>query len=258
MAIDLRAERFRDLTELRQVATEKRVRALLDGETVLDSRAALLVWEPRRVTPLYAVPPGDIAVTLSEAEPAALPDDLPAVLSPVHPEWHTTPGRSLTLEGHGEVAFRPDDPALGGRVIVHSRPFTWMEEDEVVLGHPRDPYSRIDTARSSRHVRVLVGDVVVADSTRPVALFETGLPVRWYLPPEDVRTDLLRPSDTHTTCPYKGVASYLSAEDAPDVAWFYPEPLHDAAPVAGMLCFWRDAAVLVDDVRADGSMPGES
>ena len=86
---------------------------------------------------------------------------------------------------------------------------------------------------------------------------ETGLPVRWYLPREDVRTDLLTPSDTRTICAYKGIASYLSADGVPDVAWFYPDPLHDALPVKDLLCFWRPAKVYVDGVAQDTSMLGE-
>ncbi len=82
----------------------------------------------------------------------------------------------------------------------------WFEEDEEAFVHPRDPYHRIDVLRSSRHVVVRWGDVVVADSTRPRMLVETGLPIRWYLPREDVRTDLLKASFTTTRCPYKGVA----------------------------------------------------
>ncbi|EWT02153.1 hypothetical protein N865_00210 [Intrasporangium oryzae NRRL B-24470] len=87
-------------------------------------------------------------------------------------------------------------------------------------------------------------------------LVETSLPVRWYLPREDVRTELLTPSETHTVCAYKGVASSLSADGAPDVAWFYPEPLHDALPVKDLVCFWRAATVFVDGATVDPSMPG--
>jgi uncharacterized protein (DUF427 family) len=257
MAIDLHQQWFRDLAELRYAATPKRLRALLDGRTVLDSRDALLVYEPRRVVPWYAVPPADLDLELTEQEPAPVPELLIPVLSPHHNEWHTVPGRSLHLDGHGEVAFRPDDPALGGRVIVHWAPFDWLEEDEPVVAHPHDPFKRIDVLRSDRHVRVEVGGVTVAESSRPMMLIETALPVRWYLPREDVRLDLLTPSQTHTMCAYKGTASYLSAEGAPDIAWFYPDPLHDALPVKDLVCFWRAATVYVDGEVVDTSMPGE-
>ncbi len=85
-----------------------------------------------------------------------------------------------------------------------------FEEDEEVFVHPRDPYTRIDVLRSSRHVRVVVDDTVVAESTRSRMLLKTGLPVRWYLPRDDVRTELLETSYTTTRCPYKGVAQYWS------------------------------------------------
>jgi uncharacterized protein (DUF427 family) len=256
MAVDLHEQLFRDLIELRYAATPKRVRALLDGRTVLDTEDALLVYEPRRVVPWYAVPPGDVLLDLTEHQPVAPPETSGPVLAPRHNEWHTVPGRSLHLEGHGEVAFRPDDPAVGGRLVMHWEPFEWLEEDEPVLGHPHDPFKRIDVLASSRHVRVEVGGVTVAESSRPMMLIETGLPVRWYLPQEDVRMDLLTPSETHTVCAYKGVASYLSADGAPDTAWYYPEPLHDALGVRDLVCFWRDAKVYVDDRAADTSMPG--
>ena len=178
------------------------------------------------------------------------------MLGPQHP-GHTTPGVSLHADGLGEVGFRPDDPALGGRVIVTWAPFSWREEDEPVISHPHDPFARIDVLRSDRHVRVTLGETVVAESDRPVALIETSLPVRWYLPSDDVRMDLLTPSETRSRCAYKGTASYLSADGAPDVAWFYPEPLHDAMPVKDLLCFWRAATVEVDGEQVPTGMPGE-
>jgi uncharacterized protein (DUF427 family) len=258
MAIDLHEQWFRDLSELRYAATPKRLRAALDGRTVLDTRDAMLVYEPRRVVPFYAVPPADLDLDLTEHDPVPVPDGLGPVLAPHHLEWHDLPGRSLHLDGHDEVAFRPDDAALGGRVVLHWDPFSWTEEDEPVLGHPHDPFKRIDVLRSDRHVRVEVGGVTVAETTRPTALFETALPVRWYFPREDVRLDLLMPSQTRTVCAYKGTASYVGADGAPDVAWFYPDPLHDALPVKDLLCFWRDATVYVDGEPVDISMPGES
>jgi uncharacterized protein (DUF427 family) len=257
MALDLHEQWFNSLSELRIARTPKHLRAHLDGKPVLDTRDALLVYEPRRVVPWYAVPPDDLRLDLTEHDPAPVPELRRPVLGPHRNEWHTVPGRSLHLAGHGEVAFRPDDPDLGGRVILHWDPFDWLEEDEAVTGHPHDPFKRIDCLRSSRHVRVEVNGVTVAESARPTMLIETALPVRWYLPREDVRVDLLTPSDTHTICAYKGQASYLSADGVPDVAWFYPDPLHDALPVRDLICFWRPATVYVDGESVDVSMTGE-
>jgi uncharacterized protein (DUF427 family) len=257
MAIDLQQQWFRDLAELRYATTPKRIRALLDGQTVLDTRDALLVYEPRRVVPWYAVPPADLHLDLTEHDPSPLPVLRSPVLPPHHNEWHTTPGRALHLAGHGEVGFRPDEPALGGRVVLSWEPFDWLEEDEPVMGHPHDPFKRIDVLRSDRHVRVEVAGVTVAESSRPMMLVETALPARWYLPREDVRMDLLTLSDVHTICAYKGVASYLSFDGAPDVAWFYADPLQDALPVHDLICFWQPATVYVDGEAVDTSMPGQ-
>ena len=126
-----------------------------------------------------------------------------------------------------------------------------LEEDEALLGHPRDPYHRVDALPSGR--RVVVSwqrpdgeQVVLADTTRAVGVFETALPARWYVPAEDVRTDLLTDSPTRTVCPYKGVARYHSLVDGPtDVAWSYPEPLAEAVPAGGMFCFLADGIGIV-------------
>jgi uncharacterized protein (DUF427 family) len=87
-----------------------------------------------------------------------------------------------------------------------------LKEDEPIYTHPRDPYTRVDILASSRHVRVDVDGVTVADSGQPRILFETGLPPRYYLPLADVRLDLLRPSATQSHCPYKGTASYWALD----------------------------------------------
>jgi len=128
----------------------------------------------------------------------------------------------------------------------------WLEEDEPVYTHPRDPYKRVDILASSRHVRVEVDGVTVADSVRPHILFETGLPPRYYLPLPDVRTDLLRPSGTQTHCPYKGTASYWSVQTAQglreDLVWIYRTPLPESQKVAGLACFYDEKV----DVYLDG------
>ncbi len=93
-------------------------------------------------------------------------------------------------------------------------------------------------------MEVVVGGQKVAQSDRPVALQETGLPTRYYLPKDDVRTDLLRPSSRTTTCPFKGDASYWSVEVGgktySDVAWSYETPIPGADQIAGMVCFYPE------------------
>ena len=110
---------------------------------------------------------------------------------------------------------------------------------------------RITTRPSERHVRVLAGGEVLADSRRAVELEETGLPTRYYLPREDVRTDLLTPSATTSHCPFKGDATYFSAPGAQDAFWVYEAPSEeDAKPIAGLLAPWPGRVqVVVEDER---------
>ena len=109
----------------------------------------------------------------------------------------------------------------------------------------------ITITQGSAHVVVMLGGTKLAESDRPVLLDETGLPTRYYLPREDVRTDLLRPTQTHTICPFKGEASYWSAEvdgeTHEDLVWSYPDPIPQSAQIAGLLCFYQDRVELTVD-----------
>jgi len=120
----------------------------------------------------------------------------------------------------------------------------WYDEDERIEGHLRDPYHRVDVRRSARRVRVLLGETLLAETSRPMLLSETGLPNRFYLPAADVRQELLEASGTHTVCPYKGTASYWSVRvggrKLTDAVWSYPQAQGDAASVSGYLCFRHD------------------
>jgi uncharacterized protein (DUF427 family) len=169
---------------------------------------------------------------------------------------HTTDGFEMTLRAGGvereSAAYRAVDPDLEGYVILDFDAFDgWLEEEETIRGHPRDPFHRVDVRLSSRHVVVSLGDVDLADSSRPRLVFETKLGVRYYLPREDVRMDRLEPSPTRTICAYKGCASYFSLVDGerrvPDVAWTYEEPLPDAAELAGYVCFFDERVDVVLD-----------
>jgi uncharacterized protein (DUF427 family) len=132
----------------------------------------------------------------------------------------------------------------------------WFEEDEEVFTHARDPYTRVDILASSRHVRVEVGGLTIAETTQPTLLFETGLPTRYYVPKPHVRMDLLTPTETATHCPYKGQAAYWSVrigdELVPDIAWSYPTPLPESQKIAGLVCFYPDKVDLyVDGIKQD-------
>lgn len=255
----------RGIAQLRFEPTAKRVRARAAGRTIADTRHAVLVWEPKRVVPAYAVPDADLHATLTEARPAdaeqllvRLGPDMPPVLDPRTPfAAHTCDGQPLTLTADGVVlegaGFRPADGDLTGHVVLDFDAFDeWLEEDEPIVGHPRDPFSRIDIRRSGSRVEVRVDGETVADSRSALLLFETGLGTRFYLPAGDVRLDLLTPSATRTTCAYKGHASYWSVRAGgrthPDLAWSYPRPLPDAEQIANYLCFFDEHV----DVLLDG------
>lgn len=240
------------LGELRHEPTDKWVRARLGDRTVVDSRTALLVWEPRRVVPGYAVPDSDVAAELVPASPPAQPEPR-GMLHPGIPfAVHSTAGEPLSVRVDGDerpaAAFRPADPDLAGYVALDFAAFdAWYEEDEQLIGHPRDPYHRVDIRPSTRQVRVEVGGRLVADSARPTLVFETSLPTRFYLPREDVVADL-RPSEHRTVCPYKGVASYWSLDAHPDIAWTYRDPLPDAGRLTGLVAFFDEFV----DIDVDG------
>jgi uncharacterized protein (DUF427 family) len=226
-----------------------------------------LVWEPRRVVPTYAVPVADLTGQLVPAGAESGADEdvgvrLPAIssrpiLDPSVPfDAHSCAGTAYDViageETGAAAAFCPDDPDLAGYVILEFAAFEWREEDEPVLSHPHDPFSRIDVRHSSRHVRIELDGRPLAESNQPMLLFETLLPVRFYLPRDDVGVRL-EPSDTATYCAYKGRASYYSLPDGPrDVAWTYHEPLTDAEPVRDRICFFDERVdVIVDGVRRD-------
>jgi len=226
----------------------KRVRAYLGGRLVADTTRPLLVWE-KPFYPAYYLPADDVA---AELVPTGEVDR-----SPQRGDGEVLDVRIDGVSAAAAAIRYERSPATELRDAVRlewSAMDAWFEEDEQVFVHPRSPYTRIDILRSSRHVRVEAGGIVLADTTRPTLLFETGLPTRVYLPPTDVRMDLLQPSATVSHCPYKGQAAYWSVVAGGDVredaAWSYPTPLPESEGVAGLLSFYpAKVDVIVDGVR---------
>jgi uncharacterized protein (DUF427 family) len=266
MAVSVSQMLMQGLDELRFQPTAKRIRALRGDVVVADSTRATLVWEPRRVVPVYALPVADVAapMTAPSAAAAAAPE-VPVPLGDGDPVldprtgfgFHSCPGTALTVEVGGTaldgVAFRPDDPELADLVLLDFEAFDWLEEDEPIRGHPRDPFHRVDVRRSSRRVRMELDGVLIADSDRSMMLFETSLPLtRFYLPREDVRVALTSTA-TRTWCAYKGEASYFTVEQAGepgvDIAWSYERPLPDCPQIAGLVAFFQERL----DVIVDGA-----
>ena len=227
---------------LRYEPTPKRVRAYAAGRAVADTVGARLVWEPERVVPIYAVPEEDLDFSLLRgSDPAARPHTAPLAQA-----WElAAPGGPP----RGHAAWRYQDPDMAGHVVLRWNAFdAWREEEDEVFGHARDPFHRVDMRASARHVTVSDGDTVLADSSRPLLVFETGLPVRHYLPREDVRMDLLEPTDTQTICAYKGFASYFRVPGGGEDAWTYPDPSPDHPMLRGLVCFLGERL----DITVDG------
>ena len=216
----------------------RRVRVVLAGQSVADSTAVQLLHPPGR-TPTYLFPREHVRTEWFE------PSDRQRYDPGMGPAtyWNVRIGNRRAVEG----AYSWERPPRSATGIAGLIAFDWdamdgvFEEDEEVFVHPRDPYTRIDVLRTSRRVRVSSRGTLLADSTGSRMLIESGLPVRWYLPRDDVRTDLLAPSYSTTRCPYKGVAHYwslrLDGRLEKDIVWTYPEPFHDAEAVRGLLCF---------------------
>jgi uncharacterized protein (DUF427 family) len=122
--------------------------------------------------------------------------------------------------------------------------------------HVRDPYHRVDVLDSSRHVTVSLNGVPLAESTRARVIYETGLPPRWYLPADDVRMELLEPTESTSGCAYKGTASYFAVRgegiDEDDLVWTYRDPRPDAERVRDLLCFFNERV----DIEVDGEPQG--
>ncbi|HEX5696116.1 MAG TPA: DUF427 domain-containing protein [Acidimicrobiia bacterium] len=235
-----------DRGRLRVEPGSKRVRAMLGGEIVADTTSPLLVWEVPYF-PTYYFPPTDVRTDL---------------LVPTGETRHS-PSRGEATQyvvkaGDAEGAAYAFHDALipecvDHYVLVWKTMDHWFEEDEEVYVHARDPYTRIDILPSSRRVRVEIDGVTVADTRNGSFLFETGLPVRYYLPKVDVMMGLLTPTDLATACPYKGTARYwtvtVNGARYENIVWGYDTPLPESQKIAGLVSFYNEKTdIYVDEV----------
>jgi len=265
MATRLSRVLFGAFPQLRFEPTAKRIRATIAGHTVVDTLNAYLIWEPRRITPVFAVPENELRAELAPPSLAApaVKEYAATIRQDIQPGFdprtsfhkHTAPGEELDVVTPAGVAaraaFRPGDPDLAGYVVLDFDSFDWREDDEEIIGHPRDPFHRVDIRASSVPVEVAVEGVTLAGTTGAQLLYETMLPVRYYLPAADVRLELLQESPKHTVCPYKGRASYYTypgSEHGRNVAWTYVNTFRDAAQIHGLVCFFNERV----DLRVGG------
>jgi uncharacterized protein (DUF427 family) len=222
----------------------RRIRALVAKETIVDSTRVKLLHESGRL-PVYYFPADDVRSEL--LEPSDRTESSPVKGTARY--WSVRAGERVIAD----AAWSWSEPLLSGYVALDWNAMDeWFAEDDQLFGHPRDRYSRIDVQTSTRHVRVSRDGVVLAETRRSKILFETALPPRYYIPPEDVRMDLLRPSRTRTRCAYKGSASHwsvvLDGRTIDDLAWTYAEPQLEADPVRDLIAFYNERVDLdVDD-----------
>jgi uncharacterized protein (DUF427 family) len=203
----------------------RRVRAMLDGRWVVDTSAAVYVWEVEYY-PQFYLPVAD-----------------------VDPELLADPTLQPRLRRHPEL---PEHVRIRWDALDH-----WFEEDEEVFVHPRNPYARVDALRSTRDVRIELEGVVLAQASSAVLVFETGLPTRYYLDRTSLDLTHLEPSDTETACPYKGrTTAYWSVRIGDrlhaDLAWSYDFPTRQLLPIAGLVAFYDEKVdVVLDGVRQE-------
>jgi uncharacterized protein (DUF427 family) len=227
----------------------RRVRGFLGGEVVVDSRRVKLLHE-HRLLPVWYFPREDVRQDL--LEPTDHGTHCP---KKGDASYYSVRVGDRVAENAGWYYPEPIEgaPPLAGYVAFYFDALDrWLEEDEEVFVHPRDPYHRVDVLPTSRHVRVSLNDELLADSTRTRVVFETGLPPRYYIPREDVGGALASNDEVTTRCPYKGVASYHDAAGQPALAWEYREPIPAMAELAGHICFFAErTGIDVDGERQE-------
>jgi uncharacterized protein (DUF427 family) len=238
---------------VRTERSDKWVRAFVGETTVVDSRAPLLYYEETFPVPGYAFAKADVRTDLLRPAQGEPPRE-PFFFLPKGPvsQW-------FDLEVGGRliphVAWTRDDPDMQDLVVFSWQPGLidrWLEEEEEVGGHPRDPHKRVEALVSTRHITVALDGVVLADSAAPVLLFETDLPTRYYLPREDVHFEALSPSTNRSQCPYKGDADHYwdaaGPAEAKNVAWSYTTPFPAVEKIAGRISFYNELV----DITVDG------
>ncbi|MFB8274596.1 DUF427 domain-containing protein [Nocardia colli] len=234
---------------VRVETSQKRVRVYLGGQLVADSARPVLVWQAPNDSPVYYLPIADVRAIL-------VPNGQTSYcLNRGEATWY-----DVVVDGTvaADAAARYLDsqlPELNDLVRLRFDLMDeWFEENEPIYVHPRDPYVRVDILASSRHVRVEIDGVTVADSHTPHILFETGRTVRYYLPLTDVRMDLLTPTDAHSSSPYRGTADYWSVRISDkvhrEIAWCYRTPLPEGQKIAGLVSFYNGRV----DIYLDGEL----
>ena len=233
----------------------RRMQVRFTDQWIADSEDVVLLHEPGRY-PVAYFPHADI-------QPGIL---VPEERVTQHRElgdmrWFTV-GAGEHAANHAaweHTALPAHAPVLEGRVAFAWRAMdAFYEEDERIVGHAADAYHRIDIRATSRHLVVRVGDRIIADTHRPLALYESGFAPRWYVPREDVNESALELVEGQTFCPYKGLASYYTIGDHKRAAWSYTNAWPEVGRVSNLVSFEPDKI----DVYLDGQQlhlqPGQN
>ncbi len=228
----------------------RRVRVVFGGIIIADSKRVMLLHEFGRL-PVFYFPVEDVRTDVLETTDYHTSSPLKGEAS----YWTMRVG-DLVAE-HAAWSYLnplPEGPQVKGYMAFYwDLMDAWYEEDQQVFAHARDPYKRVDVLPGSRHVRVVLSGLTVADTQHPFLLLETGLPTRYYIPEQDVRMELLEPTETTSRCPYKGKASYWSAQTGDklfkDIVWSYRDPLQECSRIAKLLSFFNER---VDAIYVDG------
>ena len=224
------------------------MRVYFNSQLIADSKETMLLRESNHL-PLYYFPKKDVCMDCLQPSDHTDHSDLKGEGA----FWHVQIG-DRTAENAAFTFRNPpgNGPKLENYVAFQwSKMDTWFEEDEEVCVYARDPYRRVDVLQSSRHIEVVTDGIEIANTKRPWLLFETGLPTRYYMPKQDVRMDLLEPSDTVSRCPYKGEAHHYSVKSGDklhtDVIWVYRYPVPESTRVQGLLGFLNEKLDIYED-----------
>src|ERR1700722_9762060 len=224
----------------------RRVRVRFGGTWIADSEHVLLLFEPDRYPVAYFPESDIIPGTLQLSEHTTRHRDFGAT------SWYTVRAGEQSAP---RAAWRHTDTPTHASELQARVAFAWpameafYEEDERIMGHAADSYHRIDIRQSSRHLVVSHHDRVVADTRRPMVLYESGFAPRWYVPPADIDESALTVVEHQTFCPYKGICNYYDIGDAGLGAWSYRAPFSEVGRISGLVSFEPEGV----SVRLDGT-----
>jgi uncharacterized protein (DUF427 family) len=225
----------------------RRMRVRLGDQWIADSEDVVLLHEPARY-PVAYFPRADVLAGVLVAENRITQHGELGDMA-----WYTVKvdGREVQRAAWQHTALPAHAQVLGDRVAFGWRAMdAFYEEDDRIVGHAADPYHRIDIRSTSRHLVVRDGNRVVADTRRPVALYESGFAARWYVPRDDVDEEALKPVEGQTFCPYKGLADYYAVGEHQKAAWSYVDAWPEVSAVSDLVSFEPDKVeVWLDDRR---------